>query len=104
MTLHQLFLKHGNALECAKLARELSTPELGVSEFGAFCKVIELLDTPAQIEFRDTHGTGNWLPTFYGVHSVAKMLRGCFAVRKMSKTDCRVVLLDGTVIREWGAS
>jgi hypothetical protein len=103
MTLHSLYLRHGTALDCARLAREMSTPEHGVSEFEAFCRVVALLDAPGFIECR-TEDTG-----WFSVGITDKTVGQCFEKAcdhlfvLMTYKRHRVVLKDGTVIREWGA-
>jgi hypothetical protein len=102
MTLHQLYLRHGTAFDCAKLAQEMSTPEHGVSEFEAFCKiwprVCALLEAPAEVyisrtgkRWRKVDSDSLWLMLTVVIE------RELWA----NGYNVRVVLLDGTVIREW---
>ena len=85
MTTHELFRRHA--------------PALGIDNFGTFCKVLELLEAPAKIE--------HWLPWKNawqrmpdGPITVGQAL--CYCAEYDGKlVRCRVVSLDGTVIREW---
>jgi hypothetical protein len=112
MTMHVLYQRYGAAFDCAKLARELSTLEHGVSEFAAFCwawpKVCALLETPCTIEelgerniwvdavdAKPWSNVGNSILT---ANAMYEFWRECIAPQSF-----RVVLLDGTVVREWPA-
>jgi hypothetical protein len=108
-TMHQLYQRHGTALDCACLARELSTPTHGVSEFEAFCrvwpKVCVLLDMRAVLECYDARTGRWWVPTWnwYTPKTVAEGIEKAMSCEIISLNRRRIVLLDGTVIREWGA-
>lgn len=89
MTTHQLYLRHSAAL--------------GIDSYNTFCKLLELLDAPANVE---SCIKGRWFVVSYPSASVARCIRYCYAAQNEDKrigeqTSRRVVLLDGTVIREW---
>lgn len=108
MNMHPLFLRHGHAFDLTTQARLMSTPERGVSEFAAFCilwpKASALLEAPARIDVycppRDV-----WYPVDMDPQISCGDAMVC-AIQQLSKKKraLRVVLLDNTVIREWGAS
>ncbi len=99
MTMYALYKKHGQALEC--------------TTFGQFCelwpKVCALLDEPAQIECLEAELVRG-VPCVYWIvahgaidhASVAECIDVAHG-EEFAQDARRVVLLDGTVIREWPA-
>jgi hypothetical protein len=86
VTTHQLYLRHA--------------PGLGIDSYGTFCRLLELLDAPAQVE----EYPGGC--TFYGpplrfdtLHEALAGMRERIAAPNQQRV--RVSLLDGTVVREW---
>jgi hypothetical protein len=61
-------------------------------------KVCALLDAPAALEYKRR---GQWVHA--GSGSVAEMVTYIIGAPEFGGYDWRIVLLDGTVIREWGA-
>ena len=92
MTMHELYKQHGHALGC--------------TGYGEFCKLWPKLDQPAKIGVRQ----GETEPPVYEWYRPKKSsnahecIAHCEARHQLdSSLGMRVVLLDGTVIREWHA-
>ena len=85
MTNHELYLRHG--------------PAIGCDSYGTFCKLLELLDAPASYKYALYAPYLVWVVRHDG-SAASCILR---AARQPGFGRRRVVLLDGTVIREWTA-
>lgn len=90
MTTHQLYQRHAAAL--------------GIDSYTTFCKLLALLDAPARVEFYSNEH--KWKHVFLGSYAVGSCL--CDMFERIAQPPhargfdgIRVVLLDGTVIREW---
>lgn len=108
MTTHKLYQRHA--------------PALGIDSYNTFCRLLELLDAPADFELFDDYGRG-WQraqsrkrivgehkarPMFeeedeanFRACTLAEVLAHCIEVMQYRDERVRAVLLDGTVIREW---
>ena len=90
MTLHELYVKHGAALGCVYYSRFRKL----------WPKVCALLDAPARYEYAVHAGMRvEWANRHES--SAAECIKK--ASREVGYGMRRIVLLDGTVIREWGA-
>lgn len=87
MTTHQLYQRHASAL--------------GIDSYGTFCKLLELLDAPAlgQVLWKDEWNTFTNDAKPYTLAFCLVLVHEMAAARP--DRQHRIVLLDGTVVREW---
>ena len=85
MTTHQLFIRHSAAL--------------GIDSYNTFCKLLELLAVDCRVEVL---ACGAWTRTAFAPHnnSLSEAILGVIEHRQATHAY-RIVLLNGTVIREW---
>jgi hypothetical protein len=83
MTTDELYQRHASAL--------------GIDSYGTFCKLLELLDRPARAQYQGVLTFNKWYTWTNG--SVAECLRATLS--REQGHAYRIILLDGTVIREW---
>jgi hypothetical protein len=90
--------------------RELFTLyPLGCESFGAQWLLLwedlgRLLEKLARVEYFDEFGNDGWYPALHATPNVARALIWCIDEWKRHQNRCRIVLLDGTIIREWPAN
>ena len=80
------------------------TRQCHVARANAFVKVCALLDAPAEIR---EYITGKWTITIFTgerVNTVAKCVAMAHQIQQREGCAIRVILRDGTVIREWAAN
>jgi hypothetical protein len=93
MNLRTMFKRH--QLGCKRFGKEW------LRRWDALGK---LLQKPSRVEFYDEFGDAGWHEMLYGIEPAWEAL--CIAIEEVQRYQnrVRVVLLDGTVVKEWGSS